>query len=171
MSTSFAYFLLPLGGFQIKKKIDKKKNTTQSKIEWHCMCLWQLSDKSNPYISHNFANSDGQDYCLVTMGRKDTVREVRGLLVSCIIMPSWDVYSDWALTVQLIHQGYPYYALALLVPQCLNIFFTFFMWSSLERMPARRWSWLLVILQCWPQFFAARILWMMFQGWYRHWEK
>ena len=98
------------------------------------------------------------------MVKKETIREVRSLLVSCIIMPSWDVYSDWALTVQLIHQGYPYYALALLVPQCINIFFTFFMWRSLERTPARRWSWVLVILQCWPQFFAARILWMMLKG-------
>ena len=97
------------------------------------------------------------------MGRLQTVSEVRGLLV-CILFPSWDVYSDCALTVQLLHQGNPLIALALSVPQCVNIFFTFFTWRSLERETTKTWSWVLVLLQCWPQFFAARIIWKIKTG-------
>ena len=98
------------------------------------------------------------------MDRLQTVKEVRNILVSCILVPSWDVYSDWALTVQLVHQGNPQYALALLLPQIINIFFTFLTWRHLERPEAKRWSWVLVIMQCWPQFFAARIIYMMIKG-------
>ena len=98
------------------------------------------------------------------MGKVETVKEVRGLVVSCILVPSWDVYSDWALTLQLLHQGNPLYALALLVPQLTNIFFTFFIWRSVEREPDKRWSWVLVILQCWPQYFAARIIASILKG-------
>ena len=98
------------------------------------------------------------------MPRPEILKEVRGILVSCILLPSWDVYSDWALTVQLVHQGSPLYALALLVPQIINIVFTFFTWRQVERREARRWSWVLVLLQCWPQFFAARIIYMIVKG-------
>merc|ERR1719186_2581420 len=56
------------------------------------------------------------------------------------------------------------YAMAMTVPQMLNILFTFFMWKKLEKEDVKRWSWILVISQCWPQFFAARIVWMILKG-------
>ena len=86
------------------------------------------------------------------------------LIVLCMVAPSWDVYSDWAVTIQLLLHGDPLYAMAMMIPQVTNIVFTFFIWRKLERDRSKRWSWVLVITQCWPQVFAARIVWMIIHG-------
>ena len=91
--------------------------------------------------------------------KKEESAVVRGLLFSCIITPSWDVYTDLSFTLQMIKDGNPLYALSSVVPQIFNIFFTYFAWSKWEHQSARRLSWVLVFTQCWPQFFAARIIW------------
>ena len=79
-------------------------------------------------------------------------------LFFCILAPSWDVYTDLAFTIQMIKDGNPLYAVSSVVPQLINIFFTFFSWRKWEQENTKRWSWVLVSLQCWPQFFAARII-------------
>ena len=95
---------------------------------------------------------------------KSNVGSIVMLVLLCIMTPSWDVYSDWAVTIQLFLRGDPLYAISMMVPQILNVVFTFFMWKKLEKEKAKRWSWILVIIQCWPQFFAARIVWMILNG-------
>ena len=97
-------------------------------------------------------------------GKKEESAVVRALMFSCIIAPSWDVYTDFSFTIQMIKDGNPLYALSSVVPQLFNIFFTYFSWRKWEHQSARRWSWVLVFLQCWPQFFAARIIWKMKTG-------
>ena len=86
------------------------------------------------------------------------------LIVLCMVAPSWDVYSDWAVTIQLFMRGDLFYAMAMMIPQVTNIVFTFFIWRKLEKDRSKRWSWILVITQCWPQVFAARIIWMIISG-------
>ena len=95
---------------------------------------------------------------------KDNLGSIIMLVLLSMITTSWDVYSDWAVTIQLFLLGDPLYAISLMIPQLCNIIFTFFIWKKLEKKKTKRWSWLLVITQCWPQFFAARIVWMILKG-------
>jgi len=89
---------------------------------------------------------------------------ILALLVLCMLVPSWDVYSDWAVTIKFFLDGYTRYGLAMMVPQILNMVFTFYIWTKLERGTSARYSWVLVIAQCWPQFCAARIICMIIKG-------
>eukprot|EP00092_Neocalanus_flemingeri_P007382 GFUD01007970.1.p1 GENE.GFUD01007970.1~~GFUD01007970.1.p1 ORF type:complete len:198 (+),score=34.70 GFUD01007970.1:129-722(+) len=95
---------------------------------------------------------------------KDNIVSIVILVLLSVLMPSWDVYSDWGVTIQLFIYGDPLYAISMMVPQLSNILFTFFIWRKLEKKEAKRWSWILVITQCWPQFFAVRIAWMILKG-------
>ena len=94
----------------------------------------------------------------------DNLSAVKFLFFSCILAPSWDVYSDWALTVEFILQDDPLYAVSMLTPQLLNICFTMILWKKIEKQSLKSWSWMLVVGQCWPQFVAARIIWMITKG-------
>ena len=50
-------------------------------------------------------------------GNKEESAVVRALIISCIITPSWDVYTDLSFTLQMIKDGNPLYALSSVVPQ------------------------------------------------------
>ena len=93
---------------------------------------------------------------------KNTIKEALGLIkpliISSIVLPSWDVYSDLAFTFQMFKDGNPLYGISTLIPQISNIIFNSFSWNRFENHEHRRWSWIFVIIQCWPQFFAARIV-------------
>ena len=95
---------------------------------------------------------------------KDNIAPLIMLILFCILAPSWDVYSDLQITIDLFRYGHPRYAAAMILPLLLNFIFTFFMWQKMERKEAKRWSWVLVVAQCWPQFFAARIVLMIING-------
>ena len=90
--------------------------------------------------------------------QKEEYTVIINLLCSCIVAPSWDVYTDLVFAIQMIKDGNTLYGLSSVVPQILNIFFTYFAWRRWEQGSARRWSLLLVLIQCWPQFYAARII-------------
>ena len=68
------------------------------------------------------------------------------------MLPTWDVF-DLALTLRLALQGDVYFALSLLAPQLLNIGMTALLWLRIEPVEYRRWSWILVALQIWPQVY------------------
>ena len=78
-------------------------------------------------------------------------KDVVLILLLSVILPSWDVYSDLALTISLALEGEVYYALCLLAPQLVNIGLTAVLWQRIEPTEDRRWSWTLVPLQIWPQ--------------------
>ena len=100
------------------------------------------------------------------------------LFILSIIFPSVDVYSDTYLILTLATSQMLPYALWLLVPQVmevvvmipqvLNTLFTLQMWWRVEEGLDRRWSWVLVVLQAWPQVWAARIIWRILTG--RPWK-
>ena len=101
------------------------------------------------------------------------------LFILSIALPSWDVYSDTYLILTLATRQMVPYALWLLVPQVmlvvvvmipqvLNTLFTLQMWWRVEEGLDRRWSWVLVVLQAWPQVWAARIIWWILTG--RKWK-
>ena len=79
-------------------------------------------------------------------------KEVLLLILLSVLAPSLDVYSDTSLIVLLASSpDQRPYALGLLLPQLANTLFTLLLWSKMERESMRQWSWVLVILQCWPQ--------------------
>ena len=75
------------------------------------------------------------------------------IILLSIMLPTWDVFSDLGLTLRLALQGDVYFALSLLAPQLLNIGMTALLWLRIEPVEYRRWSWILVALQIWPQVY------------------
>ena len=78
-------------------------------------------------------------------------KDVVLILLLSIFLPSWDVYSDLALTISLALEGEVYYSLCLLAPQLVNIGLTAVLWHRIEPTEHRHWSWILLPLQIWPQ--------------------
>ena len=78
-------------------------------------------------------------------------KDVVLIVLLSIVLPSWDVYSDLALTISLALEGEVYYALCLLAPQLVNIGLTAVLWHRIEPTEHRHWSWILLPLQIWPQ--------------------
>ena len=78
-------------------------------------------------------------------------KDVVLIVLLSIMLPSWDVYSDLALTISLALEGEVYYALCLLAPQLFNIGLTSLLWHRIEPKEHRYWSWILLPLQIWPQ--------------------
>ena len=78
-------------------------------------------------------------------------KDVILIVLLSIVLPTWDVYSDLALTLSLALDGEFYHALCLLAPQLFNIGMTSVLWQRTEPMENRRWSWILLPLQIWPQ--------------------
>ena len=91
-------------------------------------------------------------------------KDVCMLVIMSIFWPSCDVYSDLLLFIDLVIRGEVRYATCLLLPQLVNIILTALLWKKLELKEHRSWSWILVPLQAWPQFFALRIIWTMLLG-------
>ena len=100
--------------------------------------------------------------------------DIFSLFILSIAFPSWDVYSDTYLIVSLATGQMLPYALWLLVPQVVvgmvvtpqvvSTLFTLEMWWRVEEGLGRRWSWMLVVVQAWPQVWAARIIWRILTG-------
>ena len=78
-------------------------------------------------------------------------KDVVLIVLLSILLPSWDMYSDLALTIRLAVEGEVYYALCLLAPQLVNIGMTALLWHRVEPTEHRHWSWILLPLQIWPQ--------------------
>ena len=78
-------------------------------------------------------------------------KDVVLIVLLSILLPSWDMYSDLALTIRLAFEGEVYYALCLLTPQLVNIGMTALLWHRVEPTEHRHWSWILLPLQIWPQ--------------------
>ena len=104
-----------------------------------------------------------EDKCILSNIRSNLVVIVT-MVILCIIVPSWDVYSDTAVTINLFLNGDIFYGLSMLIPQFLNIIFTLITWNKLEKKNCKHWSWILVLLQCWPQFYIARIILVIIKG-------
>ena len=77
--------------------------------------------------------------------------DVTLLLLLSVVAPSCDVYSDSAFILMLATTGHLTYTAWMSLPQIVNTLFTLLLWWRLEPVQYRSWSWLLVLLQCWPQ--------------------
>ena len=106
------------------------------------------------------------------------------LLASGVCLPSFDVYSDIAFAVELITGSYeghcgeggnpshPKYAIAILTPVLLSWIFVAQHWYREEKGVRKKlWTLPFLILQCYPQYRALRVLyhakWRKTNGWKR----
>ena len=60
-------------------------------------------------------------------------------------------FTPTAFILMLATSGHLAYAAWMVLPQTANTLFTLLLWWRLEPVQYRSWSWLLVLLQCWPQ--------------------
>ena len=77
-------------------------------------------------------------------------------LVFNILMPCVDIYTDASLIVRL-HPQFWGCILVILSGLLLHFFFTCFAWWRLEPRAQKRWSWIFLLLQIWPQLKAIQV--------------
>eukprot|EP00092_Neocalanus_flemingeri_P009234 GFUD01009939.1.p1 GENE.GFUD01009939.1~~GFUD01009939.1.p1 ORF type:complete len:552 (-),score=107.03 GFUD01009939.1:142-1797(-) len=91
-------------------------------------------------------------------------KEILVIVIFSIIVPSVDSISDITLGIRFLLNGRPWWALSVLSPVLANTLFTALLWTRLEVSAVKRWSWVLVLLQVWPQYCAARVVWLFYSG-------
>ena len=84
-----------------------------------------------------------------------------------IVLPTMDLYRDLSMMTRLFNSEYSEYSgwigflfLCLLI----NFLFTSLAWWRLEAAEDKRWSWVLLLLQVWPQSRAVRVIWLNWTG-------
>ena len=90
-------------------------------------------------------------------------------LLVCILgiaFPTLDLYKDVRVVIvtMVTYPQYWQFGTFLLMTNIINFFFTCFTWWRLETRLNKYWSWILLLLQLWPQFEAVKVLWLMWKG-------
>ena len=75
-----------------------------------------------------------------------------------VVLPSIDVYSDLSLIIPWYLNGHIKYALSMTVPLMFQFLSTSYKWFKIEKRENRWWAWIPLVLQCWPQWRALRII-------------
>ena len=81
-----------------------------------------------------------------------------------VIMPTLDVYSDLSLIIPWYIAGHPTYAASMTVPLSLQFTSTIYQWIKIEKPADKKWSWIFLFLQLWPQLRALRIIHLLYKG-------
>ena len=87
---------------------------------------------------------------------EDFVTPVLKLLAFNIILPFIDIYFDIRLILKL-HPQHVGCLLVILSALFLHFIFTCFAWWRLEPRAQKKWSWIFLILQIWPQMKAVQV--------------
>ena len=74
-------------------------------------------------------------------------RHILELCVFSILLPSVDSVSDIVLGLRFLAHGHDDWGLSILAPVIANTLLTFLLWARREERKARRWTWILVVLQ------------------------
>ena len=91
-------------------------------------------------------------------GWSSGVKKLGPSFVFDVILPSADVYSDLSLVIPWYWNGHYKYASSMTFPLLLQFLSTTYKWFRLEKRESKRWSWIILLLQCWPQWRAIRII-------------
>ena len=75
-----------------------------------------------------------------------------------VALPTLDVFSDLSLVIGWYWNGHWNFAISMTIPLLLQFLFTVYKWMRLEKKERKCWSWIPLILQCWPQVRALRII-------------
>ena len=89
---------------------------------------------------------------------KEKVMIITQLCLFNIIFTTWDQYSDIKFAYILFVKGHSYWSLAVISPTILNFIFTAYSWYYFESKNQKKYSWIFLIFQLWPQICAIRII-------------
>ena len=84
-----------------------------------------------------------------------------------IVLPTMDLYRDLSMMTRLFNSEYSEHSAwigFLFLFLFINFLFTSLAWWRLETAEDKRWSWLLLVLQVWPQSRAVRVIWLTWTG-------
>ena len=92
------------------------------------------------------------------MGEVNPIKETFLLGSLNVALPTFDVYSDVALSTKLYVNGRPNWGSLLLGPVLINYALCWFAWLTTEKL--KNFTWIAALLGCYPQLVAARIIWL-----------
>ena len=86
------------------------------------------------------------------------MKRIAPSIVFDVVLPTLDVYSDLSLIIGWLVGGHWKYAISMSIPVLLQFLFTIQKWVRLEKSKSKKLSWLLLLLQFWPQWRAIRAI-------------
>ena len=81
-----------------------------------------------------------------------------------VFLPTLDTYSDLSLIIPWIIASHYNYAGSMAFPLLIHFLAMFVKWYQLETLENKKWSWILLLLQFWPQLQALRVIKMLYKG-------
>ena len=79
-------------------------------------------------------------------------------------LPTLDVYSDLSLIIPWLIGHHYIYGTSMAIPLLLSFIAIAYKWYKLEKPQDKRWSWVFLLLQCWPQLRALRVIRKVYRG-------
>ena len=79
-------------------------------------------------------------------------------------LPTLDVYGDLSLIIPWLIGGHYVYGASMSVPLLLSFISIAYKWYRIEKSHDKRWSWVFLLLQCWPQLRALRVIRKLYNG-------
>ena len=79
-------------------------------------------------------------------------------------LPTLDVYSDLSLIIPWLIAGHWIYGLSMTIPLLLQFVSTIYKWIKIEKREDKKWSWIFLILQLWPQLTAIRVIKLLYKN-------
>ena len=144
---------------------DEETNTVKGPVDTVEMEAAPEEDESTNEMVGN------EEPVAVTQGGSDLIPDYLTptiILVGVnIIVPTLHLYRDLTMITRLFNAGYSeYYGWTsfLLLGLLINFFFISLAWWRLESAADKRWSWLLLLLQVWPQSRALKVIWLLWTG-------
>ena len=83
-----------------------------------------------------------------------------------IILPTVDTYSDCNFAIRAFVLGYHGIGISMISPVFVNLFFNICLWKStdFDSEKERRYSWIVVVLNFWPQYQVVKLLLSIYKG-------
>ena len=75
-----------------------------------------------------------------------------------VTLPTLDIYSDLSLVIPWYLASHWKYATCMSIPLILQFSSTIYKWIQIEKPKRKKWSWILLLLQVWPQWRAFRVM-------------
>ena len=103
------------------------------------------------------------------LSMKDRIQRILPSIILDVALPSLDVYSDISLIIGWLRWN-PWgsreynYGLMMIVPVLLQILSSIYKWYQIDDPKTKKWSWILVIFQCWPQFRSLKVVRLLYKN-------
>ena len=98
------------------------------------------------------------------MEAQTPIKKVLPSVLFDVVLPTFDVYSDISLIIVWLIGGHWIYALCMTVPPFVQFLSTIYKWNKIEMPQDKRWSWIFLLLQLWPQLKAIRVIRLLYKN-------